>query len=171
MTPRLTPRAKEVDTISRSDASTALQRLPVGGGALDVLADAVGYALRLLLCHLSYCLGRRADDEATRWKLLTFGDECTGGDYRAFPYLRPVEDGGAHANEAAVPDPAAVDYGVVAYYAIVADDGGVAGVGVQDAAVLDVGARPDLPANGQLLSLLTPREDTKRVGRKRVPTL
>ena len=66
---------------------------------------------------------------------------------------------------------AAVHDRVVAHDALVADDGRVAGVGVQDAAVLDVGAGRVLPANGQPLSLLTPQEDTKSERRKRLSTL
>jgi hypothetical protein len=147
-----------------------LQRLPVRGGAFDVLPHTIGYALRLLLGDLSYGLGGDADYEAMRWKFLVFSDQRASSDYGTLSYLRPVEDGGAHAYEAAVFNLAAVDYGVVADYAIVADDGGVAGVGVHHAAVLDVGARNVLPAYRLLLSLLTPHEDTKVERRKRVST-
>jgi hypothetical protein len=60
---------------------------------------------------------------------------------------------------------------VVAEDASLANDRGVAGVGVEHAAVLHVGPSFDPPANGQALSLLTPQEDTKRERRKRLSAL
>ena len=121
----------------------------------------MGDVCALLFANVFDALGGDADDQTTGREFLVLGHQSAGGDDGALAYLRAVEDGGAHAYEAAVRYLAAVDDGLVADDAIVAHDSRVAGIGVQYAAVLDVGAGPVLPANGRPLSLLTPREDTK----------
>src|SRR5215211_2540313 len=112
-------------------------------GALDVRAHTAGYVLRLLLRYLPDALGGDADDEATGREFLVFRDQCTSSNDGAFAYLRPVEDRGAHSYQATIFYLAAVHDGPVADDAIVAHYGQVAGVGVQHAAVLDVGAGAD----------------------------
>src|SRR5215210_624938 len=112
-------------------------------GPLDVLAHATGYVFRLLLAHVLHGLGGDAYYEAAGRVLLALWDEGAGGDYGPLAYLRAVEDGGAHAYEAAFLYLAAVHDGPVADDAVVTDDSREAGVGVQDAAVLDVGAGTD----------------------------
>ena len=143
----------------------------MGGGAFHVGSDTTGDVCGLFFANVFDTLRRDTDYEAAGRVLLSLWDEGAGGHYGAIPYLRPVQDGGAHAYEAALPYLAAVHDRVVAHDALVADDGRVARVGVQDAAVQDVGAGLVSAANGQVLSLLTPQEDTKSERRKRLSTL
>ena len=75
-------------------------------------------------------------------ELAALGDDGTGRDDGAFADLRAVEDRGAHADEAVVPDLAPVHDRVVPDDASLADDRRIAWVGVQYAAVLDVGTAP-----------------------------
>src|SRR5215212_3600410 len=119
------------------------QRLPVGRGALDVLAGATRYVRSLLLAHVADAFCGNADDEALGGELAALGDEGAGGDDRAFVDLRAVEDGTPHPYETVVLDLAPVHDRVVAEDASLANDSGVAGVGMEDAAVLDVGPGPD----------------------------
>src|SRR5215212_2831361 len=115
----------------------------MSGGALYVLPDAAFYVPRLFLAHVLHGLGGDADDEAMRRVLLALRDEGARGHYGPFAYLRAVEDGRAHAYEATVLNLAAVHDGPVADYAVFAHYRRKAGVCVQDAAVLDVGAGAD----------------------------
>ena len=111
-------------------------------GALDVDTHAASYALRLLLTHLSYPLGRSTDYEATGGKLASFGHESPGGYYRAFAYLCSVEDRCAHPDKATVTDLAPMHHSPMAYDTSLAHYCWVPRVRVQHAAVLDVSARP-----------------------------
>jgi len=114
----------------------------VGCGPLDVFAGAPLDIRGLLIGYVSGALGGDADDETAGLELAALGDDGTGGDDGAGTYLGAVEDRGAHADEAVILYLASVYDRVVAEYAAVTDDRGVAGVGVQDAAVLDVGPGP-----------------------------
>ena len=115
----------------------------MGGGALDVGTNTTSYVLGLLLAHVFHALGGDADYEAAGRELLVFRDQSTCGDDRTFAYPRPVEDGCAHTDEAPIPYLAPVHYSLVADNAVLADNRRVAGVGMQYAAVLDIGAGSD----------------------------
>src|SRR3712207_581492 len=121
----------------------AVQRIPVGGGAFDVLAGAALYVLCLLFCYVAGSFGRDADDQAAGRELAVLRDDGAGGDDGAGTYLRAVEDGRAHPDQAPVPDLAAVDDGVVADHAPLAERRRETGVCVEDAAVLDVSPGAD----------------------------
>jgi hypothetical protein len=97
----------------------------------------------LLFANIFDTLGRDTDDQAMWWEFLVLRHQSTGGHDGTFAYLRAVEDRGAHPDEAAVSDLAAVHDGPVADDAVFSHDSRIAGVGVQDATVLDVGAGPD----------------------------
>jgi hypothetical protein len=140
---RLTPRAKEVDTIIGREASAALQGLSVGGCTFHVGFDTTSNVCGLLVANVFDTLGRNSDDQTTRREFLILRHQSAGGHDGAFAYLRAVEDRGAHPDETAVSDLAAVHNGPVADDAVVSHESRVARVGVQDAAVLDVGAGPD----------------------------
>jgi hypothetical protein len=112
-------------------------------GALDVLARATGYVRGLLLAHVTDAFGGDTDYEALGRKLAAFGDDCARGDDGALTDLRAVEDRRAHPYKTIVLDLAPVHDRVVAEDASLADDRRVSGVGVEDAAVLDVGPGPD----------------------------
>src|SRR3712207_2262003 len=83
-------------------SGAAFQRLPVRGGAFDVLLYAAGYVLGLLLAQVLHALGGDADDEAAGWELLAFGDEGSGGHDRALAYAGTVQNDCTHPDEAAV---------------------------------------------------------------------
>jgi hypothetical protein len=139
LTPLLKPRAKEFDSRIWSEASAPLQGLTVRSGTLDVGTNTACYVVCLLLAHVFHALGRDADAQTTWREFLILRHQSARGDDGALPYPRAVEDGGSHAYEAATFYRAAVHDRVVADYAVLADYGRVAGVCVQDAAVLDVG--------------------------------
>jgi hypothetical protein len=71
------------------------------------------------------------------------GNDGSCGHDRALTDFRAVEDGTSHPYETVVLDLAPVHNGVVAEDASLPYDSGVAGVGVEDAAVLHVGPGPD----------------------------
>ena len=109
----------------------------MGGCALHVGPDTTGNVCGLLLTNVFDALGRNSDDQTTRREFLILRHQSAGGHDGAFAYLRAVEDRGAHPDEAALSDLAAVHDGPVADDAVVSHDSRVAGVGVQDATVLD----------------------------------
>src|SRR5918998_131755 len=121
----------------------AMQRIPVGGGAFYVLAGAAFHVPRLLFGDLTDAFGRDADDQAAGRELAVLRDDGAGGDDGARAYLRAVEDGRPHPDQAPVPHLAAVDDGVVPDHAPLPDRRREPGVGVEDAAVLDVRPRAD----------------------------
>ena len=83
-----------------------------------------------------------------RRELLALGDDGAGGDDRAGADVRAVHHHAAHADEHLVLDVRAVQHDPVADGDVAADDQREAGVGVQGAAVLDVGALADLDRLG-----------------------
>src|SRR4028119_1377601 len=126
-------------------ALRAPQGLPVGGGAFDVLAGAAFYVPILFFGDLAYTLGGEAYDQGAGRELAVLRHDGAGGDDGARAYLRAVEDGGAHPDQAPVTHLAAVDDSVVPDHASLADGRRETGVGMKDAAVLNVrpGADPD----------------------------
>ena len=100
----------------------------------------------LLLGQRALAFGRGAEHKASRRDDGALGDQRPGSDDAVFPDDRPVEQDGAHADGAVVPYSAGVQDGAVADGDPFSDGAGLFGVGVQDAAVLDVAVCPD--ANG-----------------------
>src|SRR5690606_16996616 len=95
------------------------------------------------LVELATDLARHPGDQRSRRDLRALGDERVGRDQAALADHRAVEHSGSHPDEHVVADRAAVQDRVVAHRHPAADGQGEAGIGVQHAAVLDVGARPD----------------------------
>ena len=121
---------------------SALQRLPVLGGPLDVGLHAACYVLCLLLRYVARLLGRNTHDEAPSGELSALGHDGAGGHDRALAYLGPVEDSGVDAEQAPVPDLAPVHDRLVTDHALLAYYRRVPWVRVYYATVLDVSARP-----------------------------
>lgn len=112
-------------------------------GAFYVCIRSTRYIPRLFLAHVADTLGRDTDYEASGRELAAFGDDGSGGDYGTRTDLGTVQNRGVHAYQAVVFYAAAVDYGFVADDACFTDYRRVAGVGMEDCAVLDVGAGAD----------------------------
>ncbi len=92
-------------------------------------------------------LARRADDQRIVGEFLALGDQRAGADQAVGTDLRPVQYGGAHADQAVRPDGAAVQHRLVADGAAGADGHRISGIGVQYAQLLDVHARRDRSAH------------------------
>src|ERR671913_51720 len=88
--------------------------------ALDVGAHTPSYVLQLLLAYLSYPLSRSTDYEAASGELASFGYKSAGSHDGAFAYLCPVEDRGAHSDQAIVSDLAPMHDRLVADHATLA---------------------------------------------------
>ena len=89
-------------------------------------------------------LAGESGDEGAGRDFGAFGDEGTSGDDAALADVCSVEDDGTHADEHVVFQRAAVDRGVVANRAAVADqDGMEVPHAVEDGAVLDIAAIAD----------------------------
>ena len=74
----------------------------MGGCALDVRADALGYACRLLVANVLRVLGGDAHYQATGRELLIFRHQSAGGDDGTLAYLRTVQNDRPHAYKATV---------------------------------------------------------------------
>src|SRR5690606_20895479 len=104
-------------------------------------------ACDLLVGELAAHLGGDAGHERTSGDLHALGDERAGGDEDLVADDGAVHHGGAHADEDVVADGGSVDDGPVTHRDALAEGEWLAGVDVEDAVVLDVGA----PADGDRL--------------------
>jgi len=68
------------------------------------------------------------------------GDKCTGADQTVVPNPRAIEYRGAHSDENAVTEGAAVENGMVTHGAVVANPARSIGVGMHHRKFLDVAA-------------------------------
>src|SRR5919106_1443022 len=114
-------------------ARVAAPVLDVVLGALPDPGDVVG-------ADLAHHLAGHAHDQGVVRNLLTLGNQGLGADQAVFPHSRAVEHDGADADQRVVFDRAPVQHGEVADRHVRAYGQGKARVGVQDAAVLNVGA-------------------------------
>ena len=96
--------------------------------------------------QLAGTLAGGAEDEGAVGDLLALGDQRAGADEAVVADLRAVKDGGAHADQRAVADGAAVEDGAVADGAAGTDRQRRAGIGMEHAEVLDVGAGAEADA-------------------------
>jgi len=100
--------------------------------------------------QLAHALRRASHPQITAFEFLALGDQAAGAEEGTGAQDRAVEDGGTHADEATRLDGAAVNDALMADGDIVADHHGPASRNtfvfmgpVQNAAVLDIGARAD----------------------------
>ena len=103
---------------------------------------------QVVVVGLPHDLRGDAGDHRPGRELLALGDDGAGGDDRAGADVRAVHHHAAHADEHLVLDVRAVQHHAVADGDVAADHQREAGIGVQRAAVLDVGALADLDRLG-----------------------
>ena len=87
---RLTPRAKEVDTIIGREASAALQGSSVGSCAFHVGSDTTGNVCGLLVANVFATLGRDTNDQTMGWEFLILRHQSASSDYGTLPDLCSV---------------------------------------------------------------------------------
>src|ERR1039458_3474518 len=100
--------------------------------------------LYFLIGYFPDDLSRYPQNQGTVWDLSAFQNDRPGPDDALVPHLGPGKNDGTHADEAAVPNFASVNAGLVPHNTILPDDRRVAGIGMENAPVLDVGAAADL---------------------------
>ena len=100
----------------------------------------------LLGSELTHGFGRTSNDHAAIRKLFALGHERSSAHDAAFADLRAIEHNSANTDQGAIADGAAMQHDFVSDRHVIAYDQRLANIGVQHAAILDIGAPSD--ANG-----------------------
>ena len=112
--------------------------------APDIEGGTFAQALHAGLVDLPDDPAGRSHDEGIVWNDLVLGDQRIRADQAVPADPRPVQNGRAHAHKGVRADGAAVQHHLVADRAVLADRQRVAGIDMEDAAVLDIAAFADL---------------------------
>lgn len=110
---------------------------------LDVVVRSFADQLDVAVLDLADHLAGRAEHQRVVGNFFVFRDQAVGADDAVLADLRAGQDDGADGDQCVVADDAAVQHAHVADAHIVAERAGVAGIGMQHAAVLHLGVLAD----------------------------
>ncbi len=142
----------------------------MGSCAFDVGSDTTGNVCGLLAANVFDTLGRDTDDQTMGWKFLILGHQSAGGDMEPAPILTPLRTVAPMPTRQPAPISHPWTTALCPTTHPSPTTAGKPGSAWRTQPSWDVGAGRVLPAYGQLLPLLTPQEDTNRVGSKRIST-